>query len=110
MWPLIPGQVEPNTTLVYSEAYKGVAGKEEGGYLIDFNFPNFLVGRRSLDLAEDAETGAGMYLCLATQVDFASGQQTGYYVNSKLEIFSGCYPFAESSYREIRTDLKRPEK
>ena len=110
MWPLIPGQVEPNTTLVYSEAYKGVAGKEEGGYLIDFNFPNFLVGRRSLDLAEDAETGAGMYLCLATQVDFASGQQTGYYVNSKLEILSGCYPFAESSYREIRTDLKRPEK
>ena len=110
MWPLIPGQVEPNTTLVYSEAYKGVAGKEEGGYLIDFNFPNFLVGRRSLDLAEDTETGAGMYLCLATQANFTAGQQTGYYVNSKLDILSGYYPFAEDSYKEIRTDLKRPEK
>lgn len=110
MWPLIPGQVEPNTTLVYSEAYKGIAGKEEGGYLIDFNFPNFLVGRRSLDLAEDTETGAGMYLCLATQADFTAGQQTGYYVNSQLDILSGYYPFAEDSYKEIRTDLKRPEK
>ena len=26
MWPLIPGQVEPNTTLVYSKAYSGVEG------------------------------------------------------------------------------------
>ena len=110
MWPLIPGQVEPNTTLVYSKAYSGVEGKVEGGYLTDFNFPNFLVGRRSLDLADSTETGAGMYVCLATQVDFAAGQQTNYYVNSQLEIPSGYYPFAEESYTQIRTDLKRPEK
>ena len=110
MWPLIPGQVEPNTTLVYSEAYKGIAGKEEGGYLIDFNFPNFLVGRRSLDLADSTETGAGMYLCMATQADFASGQQTSYYVNSQLDILSGYYPFSESGFDRIVTELKRPEK
>ena len=110
MWPLIPGQVEPNTTLVYSESYKGVAGKKEGGYLLDFNFPGFLVGRRSLSLADDAETGAGMYVCLATQADFAAGQQTSYYVNSDLDIPSGYYPFAEASYTQIRTDLKRQEK
>lgn len=110
MWPLIPGQVEPNTTLVYSKAYSGVEGKVEGGYLTDFNFPNFLVGRRSLDLADSTETGAGMYLCLATQVDFATGQQTSYYVNCRKEILSGYYPFVEEAYTEIRTDLKRPEK
>jgi predicted phosphodiesterase len=110
MWPLLPGQVEPNTTLVYSEAYKGIAGKEEGGYLIDFNFPNFLVGRRSLDLADSTETGAGMYLCMATQADFASGQQTSYYVNSQLDILSGYYPFSESGFDRIVTELKRPEK
>ena len=110
MWALIPGQVEPNTELVYSEAYKGVAGKVEGGYLIDFNFPNFLVGRRSLDLADDTSTGAGVYVCLAIQADFASGQQTSYYVNSELDIPSGYYPFAEGTYTEIRTDLKRSEK
>ena len=110
MWPLIPGQVEPNTTLVYSESYKGVAGKKEGGYLIDFNFPNFLVGRRSLDLADNTSTGAGMYVCLATHADFVAGQQTSYYVNSQLDIPSGYYPFAEESFAEIRADLKRPEK
>ena len=110
MWPLIPGQVEPNTTLVYSESYKGVAGKKEGGYLIDFNFPNFLVGRRSLDLADNTSTGAGMYVCLATHADFVAGQQNSYYVNSQLDIPSGYYPFAEESFAEIRADLKRPEK
>ena len=110
MWPLIPGQVEPNTTLVYSEDYIGVAGKKEGGYLIDFNFPNFLVGRRSLELADDAKTGPGMYVCLATQVDFATGQQTGYYVNSRLDIPGGSYPFGEGNFDRIVTVVKRPEK
>jgi hypothetical protein len=109
MWPLIPGQVEPNTTLVYSEAYKGVAGKKEGGYLLEFNFPNFLVGRRSLDLADDTVTGPDKYLCLAVQADFAAGRQTGYYVNSELDILSGYYPFAEEAYTEIVTELKRPK-
>lgn len=108
MWPLIPGQVEPNTTLVYSEAYKGVAGKKEGGYLIDFNFPNFLVGRRSLDLADDAKTGPGMYVCLATQADFTTGQQISYYVNSQLDIPGGYYPFGEESFDQIVTAVKRP--
>jgi len=110
IWPLIPGQVEPNTTLVYSEGYSGKVGKVEGGYLTAFNFPNFLAGRRSLDLADDSATGAGKYVCLVTQVDFAAGEQISYYVNSQLDIPSGYYPFAEESYTEIRTDLKRPEK
>ena len=110
MWPLIPGQVEPNTTLVYNEGYSGKTGKVEGGYLIDFNFPNFLVGRRSLDLAHDAKTGAGMYVCLATQADLAAGQQTSYYVNSELDIPGGYYPFGEGGFDRIVTSVKRPEK
>lgn len=110
MWPLLPGQVEPNTTLVYSEGYSGVAGKKEGGYLIDFNFPNFLVGRRSLDLAHDAKTGAGYYVCLATRVDFETGRQLSNYVNSELDIPTGYYPFAEGTFSDILTEVKRPEK
>ena len=110
MWPLIPGQVEPNTTLVYSDEYSGKTGKTEGGYLIPFNFPNFLVGRRSLSLADDAKTGAGYYVCLATQVDLAMGQQTGYYVNSELDIPNGYYPFGEGGFDRVVTDIKRPEK
>ena len=108
MWPLLPGQVEPNTTLVYSDAYSGAKGKVEGGYLIDFNFPNFLVGRRSLELSGGA-TNKG-YLCLATRVDFAAGQQVSNYVNSELDIPTGYYPFGEGSYREVVTAVKRPEK
>ena len=110
MWSLIPGWVEPNTTLVYSENYIGVAGKKEGGYLIDFNFPNFLVGRRSLDLADDTETGAGKYVCLVTQTKPVDGQQVSYYVNSELDMPSGYHPFTEGAYDRIWTDLKRPEK
>ena len=110
MWPLIPGWAETNTTLVYNDAYSGKTGKVEGGYLIDFNFPNFLVGRRSLDLADSTETGAGMYVCLATQAKPAEGQQLSYYVNSQLDIPSGYYPFAEGAFDRIWTDLKRPEK
>ena len=108
LWPLIPGQVEPNTTLYYSKGYSGVEGKKEGGYLIDFNFPNFLVGRRSLELTGGA-TNKG-YLCLATRVDFESGRQLSNYVNSNHEILTGFYPFADSSFSDIVTDVKRPEK
>ena len=110
MWPLIPGWVETNTKLVYSDAYSGKPGKVEGGYLIDFNFPNFLVGRRSLDLADSTETGTGMYVCLATQANLTEGQQVSYYVNSQLDIPSGYYPFTDGAYDLIWTDLKRPEK
>ena len=108
MWPLIPGQVEPNTTLVYSKAYSGMESKVEGGYLTDFNFPNFLVGRRSLELTGEA-TNEG-YLCLTTRVDFAAGQQVSYYVNSNQDTPMGYYPFAESSYTNVVTPVKRPEK
>jgi hypothetical protein len=108
MWPLIPGQVEPNSTLVYSEGYSGVAGKSEGGYLIDFNFPNFLVGRRSLELTGGA-TNKG-YLCLATRVDFETGRQLSNYVNSHHEIPTGYYPFAEGTFSDVLTEVKRPEK
>ena len=110
MWPLIPGRTEPNTELVYSDAYSGKEGKVEGGYLINFNFPNFLAGRRSLDLGHDTQTGADRYVCLATQADFAAGQQTSCYVNSNLEIPYGYYPFGEGGFDRIVTNLKRPEK
>ena len=110
LWPFIPGQIEPNTTLVYSEAYSGREGKAEGGYLTDFNFPGFLVGRRSLELTGDTQTyGKTDYLCLYTRADFEAGQQTSFYVNSNGEVPTGAYPFVEETFTEVVTDLKRPE-
>ncbi len=111
MWPLLPGQVEPNTTLVYSEGYSGVEGKVEGGYLTDFNFPNFLVGRRSLELSGGTQSnGYDQYAGLATCVDFKTGQQISNYVNSNHETPTGNYPFAEGTFSDILTQVKRPEK
>ena len=109
MWPLIPGQVEPKTTLMYSEDYIGVAGKKEGGYLIDFNFPNFLVGRRSLGQEGGTQqNGKDQYVCLATRADFENGKQISNYLNSRGEIPTGWYAFAEETFSDIVTALKRP--
>ncbi len=109
LWALIPGQVEPNTTLVYSEGFKGKPGVEEGGYLIDFNFPNFLVGRRSLGQEGGTQqNGKDQYVCLATRADFDAGNQVSNYLNSRGEIPTGWYAFAEETFSDIVTALKRP--
>ena len=111
LWPFIPGQVEPHTELVYSDHYSGKTGKVEGGYLTDFNFPGFLAGRRSLTQeGETQSNGNDQYVCLHTAVDFAAGQQMSNYINSNGEIITGWYPFAEESFSDVLTDIKRPEK
>ena len=111
LWPLIPGQVEPNTTLVYNDAYSGSEGKVEGGYLIGFNFPNFLVGRRSLEQAGGTQgNGYDQYVCLHTRADPAGGFQVSNYVNSRGRTLNGYYPFGNGIFNDIPTDLKRPEK
>ena len=111
LWPLIPGQVEPNTTLVYSDAFSGEDGKVEGGYLLDFNFPNFLVGRRSLEQAGGTQSnGNDQYVCLHTRADLGKGLQISNYVNSESRTLNGYYPFAPGLFNDIPTDLKRPEK
>lgn len=111
LWPLIPGQVEPNTTLVYNDAYSGTEGKVEGGYLIDFNFPNFLVGRRSLEQAGGTQgNGYDQYVCLHTRADPSGGFQVSNYVNSEGRTLNGYYPFGNGIFNDIPTDLRRPEK
>ena len=109
LWVLLPGQVEPNTTLFYSEGFKGKPGVKEGGYLIDFNFSNFLVGRRSLGQEGGTQqNGKDQYVCLATRADFENGKQISNYLNSRGEIPTGWYAFAEETFSDIVTALKRP--
>ena len=98
LWPFIPGQVPTDVTLNTS-----------GHYLTDFNFPGFLVGRRSL--IQDGGTqsnGNDQYTGLRVHADFAAGTQTACYVNSNQQILTGKYPFAEGEFREIAFPLKRP--
>ena len=111
LWPLIPGQVMSNATLVYNDAYSKKENEVEGGYLIDFNFPVFLAGRRSLQQAGGTQTGGNdQYVCLHTRVDWEIGWQVSNYVNSQGEIVSGHYPFARGFFNDIPTEIKRQEK
>ena len=109
IWPLIPGQVELNTTLVYNDAYSGEVNKVEGGHLLDFNFPNFLVGRRSLQQAGGTQSnGNDQYVCLHTRVEQGSTTQVSNYVNSEGESINGVYPFGNGIFNDIPTAVKRP--
>ena len=105
LWAFIPGQVEPGETLVYSKAYSGKEGKKEGGYLTDFNFPGFLVGRRSLVQEGGALDSYDAYVGLAISVD--ENNQTCRYSNSLGETLTCVYPFSEDSYKNLVLPLAR---
>ncbi len=95
----------PGETLVYSEAYAGKTGKEEGGTVTDFRFPTFLVGQRSLaQTGGTQKVGLTDYLCLHTSVDLAGGTQSGFYRNSLGEAVSIVYPFVPKAGVEVALD------
>ena len=111
LYQFIPGAVEPHTTLVYAENYYNQAGKVEGSYLTDFNFPAFLVGRRSLTQSGGTQKdGYDQYVCFYTSADLEKGTQLSHYINSDRGILTGWYPFEGDyeydSFSDIRTDLK----
>ena len=98
LWPFIPGQVEAESPL-----------NDKGHYLTDFNFPGFLVGRRSLTVEGGTqEYGNDQYTGLLVQVDFSQGIQKASYQNSRHEMLTGEFPFAEGEFRKIELALKRP--
>lgn len=108
LWPLLPGQYAPGETLVYSVDYKGDSGKLEGGYLTDFQFPSFLVGRRSLRQQGGTQSnGSSQYTCLRVEADLAAGKQKVSYVNSGGETITVAPPFEGRSgwYETIVTEL-----
>ena len=97
LWTFIPGQVE---------AYEAL--NKSGHYLTDFNFPGFLVGRRSLTQEGGTQSdGYDQYTGLRIRADFSSGIQTAYYINSCQEVLEGKYPFGEGTFRELSLELKR---
>ena len=95
-WTLIPGMYPAGEKLVYSEAYSGKPDKVEGGYLADFTFPTFLVGRRSLEQAGGALSDRTSYMCLHVSLDLEAMEQIAYYVNSDGATVPMVYPFKGS--------------
>ena len=110
----LPEAMEPEQVLIYSQGYAGKAGKADGGYMTDANFPGFLVGRRSLEQAGDTQTnGYTDYVGMRVQVDFAQGRQVCHYVNSNREILTAYYSFVgayeKETFSDVVTALKRPQ-
>jgi hypothetical protein len=97
LWPFIPGQAEANVPV-----------NDSGSYLTDFNFPGFLVGRRSLTVSGGTQSdGNDWYTGLQVQVDMDAGSQIAWYINSRGEILDGGFPFGQGSFRKIHLELKR---
>ena len=98
LWPLMPGLAEPNAPLP----------GDEGSFLTDHQFPNILVGRRSLTQAGGTQQdGYDQYTGLYVQVDLRAGKQTACYMNSNYEILDGNFPFTAEKFRNIQMELKR---
>ena len=113
LYQFLPGTLTPGEPLVFSEAYAGKAGKVEGGTVTDFNFPSFLVGRRSLEQAGGTQgNGYSQYVGMQIKANFTYGEQIARYINSQGHTLTGSYPFAgaypEENFRDIITGLKRP--
>lgn len=110
----LPESMEAEVPLIYSEGYAGKAGKADGGYMTDADFPSFLVGRRSLEQAGGTqENGYTDYVGMRVRVDFGLGRQVCNYVNSNREVLTGYYSFVGSygsdTFSNIVTEVKRPE-
>ena len=108
LWPLLPGQYVPGQTLTYAFDYIGDSGKVEGGYLTDFRFPSFLVGRRSLSQQGGTQkNGSSQYTCLRVEADLAGGIQNARYVNSEGQTLTVVDPFEGriGRYETIVTEL-----
>ena len=108
LWPLLPGQYVPGQTLTYAFDYIGVSGKIEGGYLTDFGFPTFLVGRRSLTQQGGTQSsGSTQYTCLYVDADLMGGTQKVRYVNSNGETLTVVPPFegCSGSFQTMTMEL-----
>ncbi len=100
LWPLVPDLAEANTPL---------PGAEDC-YLTDHEFPNFLVGRRSLTQAGGTQdNGYDQYTGMYIQVDFRAGTQTACYMNSQCEILDGNFPYTVEYFRNIQLKLRERE-
>lgn len=99
-----------NGKLVYNTQFVGRDDKTYGGYLTDYQFNGFIVGKRGSTQKDSAPTGNKTeHIGLATYVDFASGTQKSVYLNSKGNAVDVFVPFADGeSKREFVTNLLAP--
>ena len=99
LYPFLAGQdtmYNAKGKLIYNSQFVGTEGKTYGGYLTDYNFNGFIVGRRGT--AQTDEVGAFNrkdHVGMAVKVDYTTGKQTCWFVNSKGQTVSVYNPFVE---------------
>lgn len=111
LYPFLAGQetmYNAKGKLVYNSQFKGVEGKTYGGYLTDYNFNGFIVGRRGVGQTDDVGSfDRKNHIGLVTRVDLASGKQVCQYINSKGEVVPVFNPFVEGpSQTEFVLELR----
>ncbi|MBQ8433386.1 MAG: metallophosphoesterase [Clostridia bacterium] len=111
LYPFLAGQetmYNEKGKLIYNSQFKGEEGKIYGGYLTDSNFDGFIVGRRGTTQTDDVGAfNRKDHIGMAVSVDFATGKQTCWYLNSKGETVAVYNPFVEGpAQTEFVLDLR----
>ncbi len=99
----VPGLIEPEKPLTYNPNYYGQDNVTYDGYLTDFNFYGFLVGRPfALDqLSKDKKLALDRYVGMHFIVDIEKGIQKGRYINSNGEVVPVCNMYYPDEPKEI---------
>lgn len=111
LYPFLAGQetmYNKKGKLVYNSQFKGEVDKTYGGYLTDYNFDGFIVGRRGTTQTDDVGSfNRRDHIGMAVSVNFANGKQTCWYLNSKGETVAVYNPFVEGpAQTEFVLDLR----
>ena len=111
LYPFLDGQdtmYNAKGKLVYNSQFKGVEGKTYGGYLTDYSFDGFIVGRRGTTQTDDIGAFNRVdHVGMAVHVDLNAGTQTCRFVNSNGDVVSVYNPFVEGpAQTEFVLELK----
>ncbi len=111
LYPFLDGQetmYNEKGKLVFNSQFAGFVGDTYSGFLTDYNFNGFIVGRRGTTQQDEVSSlNRKDHIGLATYVDLASNTQTCKYVNSKGKIVAVFNPFVEGpSQTEFVLNLK----
>ncbi len=97
LYPFLDGQAtkyNDRGKLVYNDQFK--KGKTYGGYLTDYHFNSFIVGRRGEGQTDSVGSlNRSKHIGLVTRVDIASGVQICRYVNSLGQTVAVFNPFVD---------------
>jgi len=111
LYPFLDGQetmYNSKGKLIYNSEFAGTEGKTYGGYLTDYMFNGFIVGRRGTAQVDDVGAlNRKDHVGMAVYADLANRTQVCRFLNTAGEVVSVYNPFAEGpAQTEFVLDLK----